>query len=107
MDVKGTPCPYVRDRSCSYRSIFGAMSIGRACYYTPGASGIFPLDSELKLPKRGYPIGGGVIEGVSRNRIDDRLELTGMSWTREGVESVMRLRAFHLNEDWDAFWNHR
>jgi hypothetical protein len=56
---------------------------------------------------RGYPIGSGVIEGACRNLINDRLELTGMSWTLRGAESVMRLRAVHINKDWDTFWKHR
>jgi hypothetical protein len=55
----------------------------------------------------GYPIGSGVIEGACRNLINDRLELTGMSWTISGAESVMRLRAVHINKDWDLFWNYR
>lgn len=61
---------------------------------------------EICLAK-GYPIGSGVIEGACRNLINDRLELTGMSWTLRGAESVMRLRSVHINKDWDAFWNHR
>ena len=56
---------------------------------------------------KGYPIGSGVIEGACRHLINDRLELTGMSWTIEGAESVMRLRAVHINNDWDAFWEYR
>jgi hypothetical protein len=56
---------------------------------------------------RGYPIGSGVIEGACRNLINDRLELTGMSWTPRGAESMIRLRAVHINKDWDAFWSHR
>jgi hypothetical protein len=61
---------------------------------------------EICLAK-GYPIGSGVIEGACRNLINDRLELTGMSWTLRGAESMMRLRAVHINKDWDAFWKHR
>jgi len=61
---------------------------------------------EICLAK-GYPIGSGVIEGACRNLINDRLELTGMSWTLQGAESVMRLRAVYINKDWDAFWKHR
>ena len=56
---------------------------------------------------RGYPVGSGVIEGACRNLINDRLELTGMSWTLQGAENIMRLRAVHINKDWDAFWKHR
>jgi hypothetical protein len=61
---------------------------------------------EICLAK-GYPIGSGVIEGACRNLINDRLELTGMSWTIQGAESIMRLRAVHINKDWNAFWKHR
>jgi len=61
---------------------------------------------EICLTK-GYPIGSGVIEGACRNLINDRLELTGMSWTLQGAESMMRLRAVHINKDWDAFWTYR
>lgn len=61
---------------------------------------------EICLAK-GYPIGSGVIEGACRNLINDRLELTGMSWTLRGAESMMRLRAVHINKDWDDFWKYR
>lgn len=61
---------------------------------------------EICLAK-GYPIGSGVIEGACRNLINDRLELTGMSWTPQGAESVIRLRAVQINKDWDAFWKYR
>jgi hypothetical protein len=61
---------------------------------------------EICLAK-GYPIGSGVIEGACRNLINDRLELTGMSWILQGAESIMRLRALHINKDWDAYWTHR
>lgn len=61
---------------------------------------------EISLAK-GYPLGSGAVEGACRNLINDRLELTGMSWTLQGAESVMRLRAVHINKDWDAFWKYR
>jgi len=61
---------------------------------------------EICLAK-GYPVGSGVIEGACRNLINDRLELTGMSWTLAGAESMMRLRAVHINKDWDTFWKYR
>ena len=57
--------------------------------------------------EKGYPIGSGVVEGACRHLINDRLELTGMSWTLQGAESVMRLRAVHINKDWESFWKQR
>ncbi|MDQ7783061.1 MAG: hypothetical protein RDU20_09290 [Desulfomonilaceae bacterium] len=57
---------------------------------------------EICLAK-GYPIGSGVIDGAIRNLINDRLELTGMNRTIQGAESMMHLRAVHMNKDWDPF----
>jgi hypothetical protein len=54
VDTRGNCRPYIRDRSCSYRSIFGTVTIRRAYYYTPGSPGAFPLDGELNMPERGY-----------------------------------------------------
>ncbi len=54
VDAQGNRCPYVRDRSCTYRSIFGTIPIRRAYYHAAGSSGIFPLDGNLNLPERGY-----------------------------------------------------
>lgn len=51
--------------------------------------------------------GSGVIAGACRNLLNDRLELTGMSWTIQGAESMMRLRAVPINKDWAPFWKHR
>ncbi|MBA7528420.1 hypothetical protein ES705_20603 [subsurface metagenome] len=31
---------------------------------------------------KGYPIGGGVIEGLCRSFVKDRMELSGMRWQR-------------------------
>ena len=52
VDAQGDRCPYVRDRSCSYRAIFRTVTIRRAYYYTPGSPGFF--DGELNLPELGY-----------------------------------------------------
>jgi hypothetical protein len=57
--------------------------------------------------ERGYPIGSGVIEGACRNLINDRLELSGMRWTVQGAESIIRLRAAYINKDWKDFWRFR
>ena len=54
VDAQGNRCPYVRDRSCAYRSIFGTVPIRRAYYHAAGSPGVFPLDGELNLPERGY-----------------------------------------------------
>jgi hypothetical protein len=50
----GQRLPYVRDRKCRYRSIFGPVDVERAYYHQTGSPGFFPLDKELNLPERGY-----------------------------------------------------
>jgi hypothetical protein len=53
--------------------------------------------------RRGWPIGTGVIEGVCRHVVKDRMELSGMRWTVPGADALLALRAIHENGDWDEF----
>ena len=55
----------------------------------------------------GWPIASGVIEGACRHFVKDRCELSGMRWTREGAEHLLRLRAAAENDDWDAYHRFR
>jgi hypothetical protein len=52
---------------------------------------------------QGWPIGTGVIEGACRHLVKDRFEQAGMRWSRSGAQSMLNLRAVHLNGDWDDF----
>ena len=52
----------------------------------------------------GYPIGSGAVEGACRHLVKDRMEGSGMRWTPPGAEAVLKIRAVHLNGDWDPFW---
>ena len=56
---------------------------------------------------KGWPIASGVIEGACRHFVKDRFELSGMRWTQEGAENLLRLRAVAENEDWDAYHDFR
>ena len=51
----------------------------------------------------GWPIASGVIEGACRHLVKDRCELSGMRWTKDGVESLLRLRAVAENDDWTTY----
>lgn len=55
----------------------------------------------------GWPIASGVIEGACRHFVKDRFELSGMRWTQDGAESLLRLRAVSINQDWDDFHDFR
>lgn len=55
----------------------------------------------------GYPIGSGVVEGACRYFVKDRMELTGMRWRTDGAQAMLDLRSVFLNDDWEAFQQHR
>ena len=56
---------------------------------------------------KGWPIASGVIEGACRHLVKDRFELSGMRWTQEGAENLLRLRAVAENGDWDDYHQFR
>jgi hypothetical protein len=53
---------------------------------------------------QGWPIGTGVIEGACRHLVKDRMEQSGMRWTKTGAQAVLDLRAVRLNGQWEAYW---
>jgi hypothetical protein len=52
----------------------------------------------------GWPIATGVIEGACRHIVKDRMDITGARWGLDGAEAILKLRALHSNEDFDAYW---
>jgi hypothetical protein len=52
---------------------------------------------------KGWPIASGVIEGACRHFVKDRCELSGMRWSQNGAESLLRLRAVAENDDWNDY----
>jgi hypothetical protein len=52
----------------------------------------------------GLPIGSGVAEGTCKHLVKDRFERTGMRWTVETAEAVLRMRAIECSGDTDAYW---
>ena len=56
---------------------------------------------------RGWPIGTGVVEGACGHLVKDRFERSGMRWTKSGAQSLLDLRAVHINDDWDGYHDFR
>ena len=54
----------------------------------------------------GYPIGSGVVEGLCRSFVKDRMELSGMRWIKIGAEAMLELRSAKVNGSWTEFWDH-
>jgi triphosphoribosyl-dephospho-CoA synthetase len=56
----------------------------------------------------GWPIATGVIEGVCRHLVKQRMEVTGARWSLQGAEAILRLRALRMNGHlYDYFAFHR
>lgn len=53
---------------------------------------------------QGWPIASGSVEGACKCLIRDRLERSGMRWTPDMAEAMLKLRAVHLSDDWDPYW---
>jgi len=53
---------------------------------------------------KGWPIASGSVEGACKNLIRDRFERSGMRWTPETAEALLRLRAVYLSGDLAAYW---
>jgi hypothetical protein len=53
---------------------------------------------------QGLPIASGAVEGACKNLIKDRMERSGMRWTIEGAEAMVKLRAMYLSDDLEPYW---
>src|SRR3990172_9138108 len=54
IDNKNVKRPYHSVKQKEYLSIFGRVSIPRACYWAKGRHEIYPLDAELNIPNTEY-----------------------------------------------------
>jgi hypothetical protein len=54
--------------------------------------------------RAGFPIASGPVEGACKNLINDRMERSGMRWTEDSAEAMVKLRALHVNGDLDEYW---
>ncbi len=52
----------------------------------------------------GLPIASGAVEGACRNLIKDRMERSGMRWTIDTAEALVKLRATYLSADFEEYW---
>ena len=75
--------------------------VDACCDYILGHVDMMHYDGYLAA---GYPIGSGVIEGACRHLLQDRLDLSGATWTVRNAEAVLKLRALRCSEDFDEYW---
>jgi hypothetical protein len=75
--------------------------VDACCDYILGHADMMRYDEYLAA---GYPIGSGVIEGACRHLLQDRLDLSGATWTVQNAEAVLKLRALRCSHDFDEYW---
>ena len=54
---------------------------------------------------QGLPIASGSVEGACKNLIKDRMERSGMRWSSQGAEAMVKMRAIYLSKDLEEYWN--
>ena len=85
----GTTVPYHSQKPRAYFSIFGKLTFERAYFYTPGQSGVCPLDSALSLPERCYS-----------DLLMESAELLGVEGAYDrGLRVLARLLGLNLSEN--------
>jgi len=58
------------------------------------------------LPK-GLPIATGIVESTCKTLINRRMEGSGMLWSVDGAEAMLKLRGVFIDDLWDEFWTFR
>ena len=56
--------------------------------------------------RRGLPIGNGPVEAACKTIVKTRLCRSGMRWSRDGGNRVLRLRSVVKSSRWENFWSH-
>ena len=54
--------------------------------------------------QEGLPIASGAVEGACKNLVKDRMERSGMRWTEDSAEAMLKLRAAYLSGDFAEYW---
>jgi hypothetical protein len=55
---------------------------------------------------KGLPIATGAVEGACKNLIKDRMERSGMRWSRKMAEAMVKMRALYLSGDFEEYWDY-
>lgn len=54
---------------------------------------------------QGLPIASGSVEGACKNLVKDRMERSGMRWTKDMGEAMLKMRAIYLSGDFEDYWS--
>ncbi len=87
--------------SASKRKITDRINIDKCADYLLNNKEILQYGIALKS---GFPIASGVIEGACRHLINDRLGITGVRWSLQGAEAILKLRSLKSSGDFKGYW---
>jgi hypothetical protein len=99
-EVKGVVMGLRRQGTLAKLPAAKAKALVKVCRYLKANEGRMRYDEYLA---KGYPIASGVIEGACRHYVKDRMERSGMRWTRAGAQAMLDVRSESLNGDWEGF----
>jgi hypothetical protein len=103
-EVKGVVMGLRRQGTLRGLSGTKKKTLSTICRYLSGNAGRMRYEEYLR---KGYPIASGVIEGACRSYVKDRMERSGMRWTRVGAQAMLDVRSEYLNGNWQAFQDFR
>ena len=99
-EVKGVVMGLLRQGTLANLPASKAKALRKVCRYLTANAGRMRYGEYLA---KGYPIASGVIEGACRHFVKDRMERSGMRWSRAGAQAMLDVRSEYLNGDWDRF----
>jgi len=104
LSVDGTVLPAHDQRSTSYFSIFGKLTVRRHAFTTTGQPVVFPLDAELSLPARCYSellqewATSGATDGAYRESQTVLERVLGLPLSVQAIETVVQEAAADVAE---------
>lgn len=104
MLLEGTPASHVAagiTRSATLQSIEHRGAIEKCAAYL---CNLAPHINYAHAIASGFPIASGVVEGMCRYLVNDRMDKTGSRWSLQGAEAVLHLRVLRANDDFADYW---
>lgn len=89
----------------------GGLSRGKARELKSKVAGYFQNNRHRmaysEYLAKGLPIATGIVESTCKTLINRRMEGSGMLWSVDGAEAMLKLRGVFLDELWEGFWAFR
>lgn len=88
-------------RSATLRGLVERKAVDKCADYLRKLALHLDYATALRI---GAPIASGVVEGMCRYLVNDRMDKTGSRWSLHGAEAVLHLRVLRTNDDFADYW---